>query len=145
MTTALFPLGVCEHGLSAWLCEGPDHYPADDNWSENLSTSELMGATSRQYHARGENCSWDCGSCPGNSYAEQEEDWAFEQAQAEAAPAYLVQTPYGTVSCLTLEAAKAEARSAAQGRHLPGGEREHQGGHHDLRGSQSHSPSGRSD
>ena len=21
---------ICEHGLSAWLCEGPQHYPADD-------------------------------------------------------------------------------------------------------------------
>lgn len=21
---------TCEHGLSAWLCEGPMHYPADD-------------------------------------------------------------------------------------------------------------------
>lgn len=28
------PAGVpdddeCEHGLSAWLCEGPNHYPSD--------------------------------------------------------------------------------------------------------------------
>jgi hypothetical protein len=22
---------TCEHGLSAWLCAGPGHYPADDH------------------------------------------------------------------------------------------------------------------
>lgn len=23
---------TCEHGMSAWLCEGPSHYPMDDGW-----------------------------------------------------------------------------------------------------------------
>jgi L-fucose isomerase-like protein len=23
---------VCEHGLSAWLCAGPGHYPMDDDY-----------------------------------------------------------------------------------------------------------------
>ena len=27
---ALFP--QCEHGLSAWLCAGPGHYPADNRF-----------------------------------------------------------------------------------------------------------------
>jgi hypothetical protein len=25
----LLSLPSCEHGLSAWLCEGPQHYPMD--------------------------------------------------------------------------------------------------------------------
>lgn len=24
----------CEHGLSAWLCEGPMHYPPDNPYDE---------------------------------------------------------------------------------------------------------------
>lgn len=25
---------VCEHGMAAWLCAGPDHYPADDPFED---------------------------------------------------------------------------------------------------------------
>ena len=44
---------------------------------EAMSTGELMRVTASQYHARGENCPWDCYSCPGNI--------AAEEADAEAA------------------------------------------------------------
>lgn len=65
----------CEHGMSADLCEGPMHYPSDDQNSywEHASTSEIMRETSFQYHQRGENCPWDCGSCPGNIEADEME------------------------------------------------------------------------
>lgn len=73
----------CEHGMSASLCAGPQHYPADDpnSFYEHASTSELMVATAADYHRRGENCPFDCGRCPGNIAAEEAERRLHEEEE----------------------------------------------------------------
>lgn len=83
--------GVCEHQMSAALCAGPDHYPSAEqeraDSSEWMTTSQLMSATSADYHRRGENCPWDCSRCPGNIAADEAERAAIlaeEQAAYDA-------------------------------------------------------------
>lgn len=97
----------CEHGMSQALCAGPGHYPADTD--EHYTTSELMSATASHYHRQGLNCPWDCGSCPGNVDNDAYDGEGYDEPE----PVYLVTTPLGTVTALTFEQAKAEARSAA--------------------------------
>lgn len=41
--------------------------------NENMPIGELMSMTSAQYHRQGQNCPWDCGSCPGNIAADEYE------------------------------------------------------------------------
>lgn len=55
---------------------------------EAMTTGELMRATANQYHARGENCPWDCGSCPGNIAAEEwdaEQEWLAKSEEERQA------------------------------------------------------------
>lgn len=38
---------TCDHGLSAWLCAGPGHYPTDDQFSSFPAT---MGEAHAEWH-----------------------------------------------------------------------------------------------
>lgn len=56
---ALYP--TCEHGMSASLCAGPNHYPSDDQMGSFGSMS--MADESRWQHSQFGTCSFDCNRC----------------------------------------------------------------------------------
>lgn len=96
----------CEHGLSAALCAGPNHYPADTD--EHYSTAELTSLTAAQYHARGEGCPWDCSRCPGN----REEDYSYPVADLFVGDEK-VGTAWADGYTAPIDAIRLEARNAA--------------------------------
>lgn len=64
----------CEHGLSAALCAGSMHYPAEDGQDYPVTVSDAAG----QYHAQGLPCPFDCAACDqpneADFYVEPEPD-----------------------------------------------------------------------
>jgi hypothetical protein len=49
---------TCEHGMAAWLCAGPGHYPADDD-----APFATMADAAAEYHRQGLSCPFDCIQC----------------------------------------------------------------------------------
>ena len=52
--------------------------------SEHMPLGDLMSATAASYHARGENCPWDCAGCPGNIAADEADAEAAWEALTDA-------------------------------------------------------------
>jgi hypothetical protein len=64
---------TCEHGLSAWLCAGPGHYPPDD-YAPAATESEAHAEWHRNAGVpmgpSGGSCPWDaCGWADDDLYA----------------------------------------------------------------------------
>jgi hypothetical protein len=76
---------TCEHGLSAWLCAGPGHYPADEP-----GPMATMADAHREWHwntgvpmgPSGGSCPWDACGWADDYYAE----WDPRAEDTEADP-----------------------------------------------------------